>query len=126
MSTSTTPRWRRAEPPRSSWQAGARFDGRYETLILTGEDGLATITLNRPEALNALNQQLKDELADVLRALPGDRDEVRAALLTIVEPLPRTSVISLGSQAGAPSVTTLPASARRDATPRWPGRRPAL
>jgi len=54
----------------------------YETLIFTVEDGLATITLNRPEALNALNQQLKDELADVLRALPSNRDEVRAVLLT--------------------------------------------
>ena len=38
----------------------------YETLILEIEDHVALITLNRPEALNALNVQLMGELSDAL------------------------------------------------------------
>jgi 2-(1,2-epoxy-1,2-dihydrophenyl)acetyl-CoA isomerase len=53
----------------------------YETVELSLDDGLATIVLNRPEALNALNLQLKEELADVLRSV-ADAAEVRAVLLT--------------------------------------------
>lgn len=34
----------------------------YETLILTKENGIATITLNRPDVLNALNTRASDEL----------------------------------------------------------------
>ncbi|MBS1678858.1 MAG: enoyl-CoA hydratase/isomerase family protein [Actinobacteria bacterium] len=53
----------------------------YETVDVGVEGGLATVTLNRPEALNALNMQLKEELAAVLRML-ADAAEVRAVLLT--------------------------------------------
>jgi 2-(1,2-epoxy-1,2-dihydrophenyl)acetyl-CoA isomerase len=53
----------------------------YETVDVTAEDGLATVVLNRPEALNALNMQLKEELAAVLRVL-ADEADVRAVLLT--------------------------------------------
>lgn len=53
----------------------------YETVKVEVEDGLATVTLNRPEALNALNMQLKEELAAVLRTL-ADATEARAVLLT--------------------------------------------
>jgi enoyl-CoA hydratase/carnithine racemase len=34
----------------------------YETLILTVENGIATITLNRPDVLNALNTKASNEL----------------------------------------------------------------
>ncbi len=53
----------------------------YETVDVSVDGGLATVTLNRPEALNALNMQLKEELAEVLRGL-ADEAEVRAVLLT--------------------------------------------
>jgi 2-(1,2-epoxy-1,2-dihydrophenyl)acetyl-CoA isomerase len=53
----------------------------YETVDVSLEDGLATVVLNRPEALNALNMQLKEELAAVWRVLADD-PEVRAVLLT--------------------------------------------
>jgi 2-(1,2-epoxy-1,2-dihydrophenyl)acetyl-CoA isomerase len=43
--------------------------------------GVATVTLNRPEALNALNRDLKVRLRDVLIAAARD-DEVRAVVLT--------------------------------------------
>ncbi|HYC82055.1 MAG TPA: enoyl-CoA hydratase/isomerase family protein, partial [Solirubrobacterales bacterium] len=52
-----------------------------ETVEVSVADGLATVVLNRPEALNALNMQLKEELAAALRELADDA-EVRAVLLT--------------------------------------------
>jgi enoyl-CoA hydratase len=51
------------------------------TLIVETEGAVGVITLNRPEALNALNAQLLGELVSVLEA--WDRDEgVRAIVLT--------------------------------------------
>lgn len=53
----------------------------YETLLFTLEDGVAEITLNRPDAGNALDLKLVTELADA--ALRCDHDgSVRAVLLT--------------------------------------------
>jgi enoyl-CoA hydratase len=44
----------------------------YET-VLTEEDGaVGIVTLNRPEALNALNRKLVDEAIDALRAFDAD------------------------------------------------------
>ncbi len=45
------------------------------------EDGLAEVTVNRPEALNALNSEVLRELRDVLREVEG-REDVRAVILT--------------------------------------------
>jgi len=44
----------------------------YETLLVDVRDGVATVTLNRPEARNALNRTLIRELGDALEALDGD------------------------------------------------------
>jgi enoyl-CoA hydratase/carnithine racemase len=52
----------------------------YETLLVAAADGVATVTLNRPEARNALNQTLIRELGDALEALDADPD-VRAIVL---------------------------------------------
>jgi len=51
--------------------------------ILVSEvvDGVLTITLNRPEAYNALRTQLLSELADVLQQC-SDNDSVRAVVIT--------------------------------------------
>jgi enoyl-CoA hydratase/carnithine racemase len=50
--------------------------------ILVNEDGrVATIVFNRPLVLNALSKALKEELADALRQIAGNRD-VRAIVLT--------------------------------------------
>ena len=53
----------------------------YEALILGRQDGLATITFNRPQALNALTPQLLNEIHDALRECDEDTN-VRAMLLT--------------------------------------------
>jgi enoyl-CoA hydratase len=52
------------------------------TAILTKTEGAVGIaTLNRPEALNALNSQLLNELADALEAWDAD-DKVRVIIVT--------------------------------------------
>ena len=45
------------------------------------EDGIALVTLNRPERLNTLNGTLLDELADAVKRIERD-DDVRVFLLT--------------------------------------------
>jgi len=56
-------------------------DQPYETLLFETDAGVATITLNRPDALNALNATLRRELLAAVKA--ADRDEtVRAIVIT--------------------------------------------
>ncbi len=53
----------------------------YETIIVEVEDHVATIKLNRPDALNALNTQLLGELAHALEEADAN-DKVRCIVLT--------------------------------------------
>jgi enoyl-CoA hydratase len=53
----------------------------YEQLLYEVSDGVATVTLNRPEQRNALSPQLLGELNDALRRARDD-EEVRAVVLT--------------------------------------------
>ena len=53
----------------------------YETIILSSEEGVGTITLNRPEALNAMSPKLLEELEVVMDEVASDRD-IRAVILT--------------------------------------------
>lgn len=53
----------------------------YETLIVEVEDYIATIRLNRPDALNALNTRLMQELSVALAAADAN-DRVRCIVLT--------------------------------------------
>ncbi|MBX9393992.1 enoyl-CoA hydratase/isomerase family protein [Streptomyces sp. TRM72054] len=52
-----------------------------DTVLYEVNDGLATITLNRPEAMNALNIEAKVALRDAVQSAAAD-DAVRAVLLT--------------------------------------------
>ncbi|MFG2265368.1 enoyl-CoA hydratase/isomerase family protein [Streptomyces sp. NPDC048720] len=52
-----------------------------DTVLYEVTDGLATITLNRPEAMNALNVATKVALREAAESAAGD-DAVRAILLT--------------------------------------------
>ena len=44
----------------------------YSSLDLTIADGIATLTFNRPKALNALNTALLEELVDALNSIGKD------------------------------------------------------
>ena len=46
----------------------------YETIRYEVAEGIATVTLNRPEVFNAMNPQMMGELIDVFDAT--DRDDV--------------------------------------------------
>jgi 2-(1,2-epoxy-1,2-dihydrophenyl)acetyl-CoA isomerase len=52
-----------------------------DTVLYDVSDGVATVTLNRPDAMNALNTELKTALRDTLLAAADDPG-VRAVLLT--------------------------------------------
>jgi 2-(1,2-epoxy-1,2-dihydrophenyl)acetyl-CoA isomerase len=52
-----------------------------KTLLVETKDGVATLTLNRPDKLNAFNRELSGELVFALAALASD-ERVRAILLT--------------------------------------------
>src|SRR2546426_3966882 len=53
----------------------------YQTLLFEIKDGVALITINRPDKLNALNDQVMAELADVAERL-ATGDDIRGAILT--------------------------------------------
>jgi enoyl-CoA hydratase/carnithine racemase len=53
----------------------------YETLEIAREDGVLTLTLSRPDRLNALNTQMLEELLLALDEIDGD-DAVRAVIVT--------------------------------------------
>ena len=52
----------------------------FDTLIYEKQNGLARVTLNRPEVLNVYNLRMRDELWEVLCAIRDD-PTVRAMLL---------------------------------------------
>jgi len=53
----------------------------YEFLKLHSRDGIAVLTLNRPDALNAWNQKMRDELREAVRDLAAD-DSLRVLVIT--------------------------------------------
>jgi enoyl-CoA hydratase/carnithine racemase len=53
----------------------------FETLQYSVEDGIATITLNRPEKLNAFNTQMMKDMIAAFDETDGD-DAVRAVIVT--------------------------------------------
>jgi enoyl-CoA hydratase len=53
----------------------------YQTLLYGKKDGIGTVTLNRPDKLNALNSTVYKELYDVFQAVEND-PEVRVVILT--------------------------------------------
>ena len=53
----------------------------YKCLLYDVTDGIATLTLNRPERLNALGDTLRDDLHDAVLRASGD-DGVRVVIIT--------------------------------------------
>jgi 2-(1,2-epoxy-1,2-dihydrophenyl)acetyl-CoA isomerase len=54
---------------------------KYKTIELVREEGIALLSLNRPEVLNALNETMKNELIHALKETEED-DNVRVMILT--------------------------------------------
>ena len=53
----------------------------FENIVFQVDQGVATITFNRPKALNALNQALLAELSQALDAVAAD-ESIRVLILT--------------------------------------------
>ncbi len=53
----------------------------YETILVEKKEPVGIITMNRPEKLNAMNLEMKSEIAEALSALESDGD-VKAVILT--------------------------------------------
>ncbi len=53
----------------------------YESILYEKQNGVATITLNRPQALNAFTPQMNSEFQDALRDADGDKN-IRCFLIT--------------------------------------------
>jgi len=53
----------------------------YETLIYEKEEGIAIVTMNRPDRLNALSFKLKEDLSHVFDVMEKD-EEVKVVILT--------------------------------------------
>lgn len=74
-----------------------------ETVLLEMPDGIATVTFNRPQAMNALSKALRARLAQVMRQVNED-DAVRAVIVTGAGERAFTAGLDLkelGSQEGA-------------------------
>lgn len=53
----------------------------YNTILYEVEDGILTLTLNRPEALNAFNREMMNEMIDACDRADAD-DDVKAVIVT--------------------------------------------
>ena len=53
----------------------------YETILVNKDDGIAWVSLNRPEVRNAINKKMQEELRGVWDGFRWD-DEVRCVVLT--------------------------------------------
>jgi len=54
---------------------------KYEHILVDNEDGVAVITMNRPEKLNAMNRKLGDELHHAVKAADAD-DAIGCIVIT--------------------------------------------
>ncbi|HLP50163.1 MAG TPA: enoyl-CoA hydratase-related protein, partial [Chitinophagales bacterium] len=53
----------------------------YNTLLYTVENGICSITLNRPEVFNSFNEELSAEIIDALKKTAKD-ESVRVVVLS--------------------------------------------
>lgn len=84
------------------------------TVTVTREEAIAVVQLNRPEVLNALNEELMDELAGALEALDDD-EAIRCIVLTGSE-----KAFAAGADIKAAFIEATPVSMlRQDLTSKW-------
>src|SRR5262249_36071076 len=78
----TSMRWRpRVRLQGWSEQGGVMADPTFDNIRLERSEGIATITLNRPEKLNALSTELLADLSAALDIVEADHD-ARVVILT--------------------------------------------
>jgi enoyl-CoA hydratase len=53
----------------------------YQTLLTSLDNGIFTVTINRPDKLNALNKAVFDDLDNVLNEISGNK-EIRSVIIT--------------------------------------------
>lgn len=61
--------------------SASAFDTEFETILVTREDRVALVTLNRPKALNALNTQVMEDVTGALALLDAD-DGIGCVVIT--------------------------------------------
>jgi 2-(1,2-epoxy-1,2-dihydrophenyl)acetyl-CoA isomerase len=57
------------------------MNANYQTILYEAAENIATITLNRPDVLNAVNQMMGTELLEALK-IAGQDEEVRCLIIT--------------------------------------------
>jgi enoyl-CoA hydratase/carnithine racemase len=67
--------------PFTSGKAARVSDPTFETLLYDKRDGVATVTLNRPDRMNAFTPEMMRDLIDVFDVTDAD-DEVRCVIVT--------------------------------------------
>jgi len=67
--------------PRSTTCKRFAYEGTYETITVDAKEGVGYLKLNRPKALNALNEQLQNDVVTALEKFDSD-PKVRAIILT--------------------------------------------
>ncbi|MFY8021104.1 MAG: enoyl-CoA hydratase-related protein, partial [Bacteroidia bacterium] len=53
----------------------------YETILFDVKDGVASLTLNRPDVFNAFNEQLSADVLDALKKTAKDKS-IRVLIIT--------------------------------------------
>src|SRR3990172_3464942 len=53
----------------------------YQAIIFEKKDGVACLTFNRPEVMNARNRQMREEIVQAMAEIRDD-SEIRVAILT--------------------------------------------
>ena len=76
----------------------------YERVLVEIAAGIGSVTLNRPEKLNAFDRAMCDELLEALRLLSGSGG-VRAALLS--SPFRRRAIVSCALSIASLRVTAI-------------------
>jgi enoyl-CoA hydratase len=104
-------------PVLARFHTGGRAGGTMpNTISVTREEPIATVQLNRPEVLNALNEELMSELLDALRALDDDT-AIRCIVLTGNE-----RAFAAGADIKETFVAATPVSMlAQDLTTKWEG-----
>lgn len=55
---------------------------KYDNVLLNAENGIGTLTINRPKVLNALNSATLQDIGDALREVKANQDDIKVLIIT--------------------------------------------